>query len=162
DEERADFFFGRDDQIHEVLEKLAESRFVTVIGSSGTGKSSLVRAGLLPALRSGLLRGVAPQWRIVKSTPGEMPVRSLAKGIEEVFGPKGVELTLRRGPLGLVEAAAQCGLASGENLLVLVDQFEEIFRYQRVAANPAAAREEAAAFVKLLLEAAGSESSIYI
>ena len=163
DEEQVDLFFGRDDQIREALEKLGESRFVTVIGSSGSGKSSLVRAGLFPALRSGLLRDVSPHWRIVKSMPGEMPIRALARAMEDVFGSRGIELTLRRGPLGLVEAAAQCGLAPNENLLIFIDQFEEIFRYERVARNPEAAREEAAAFVKLLLEAAESAGgSIYV
>ena len=116
---------------------------------------SLVRAGLFPALRSGLLGGVSPHWRIVKCMPGEMPVRALARSLEGVFGVRGIELTLRRGPLGLVEASHQCGLAKNENLLIFVDQFEEIFRYERVARNRAAAREEAAAFVKLLMNQTG-------
>jgi hypothetical protein len=163
DEDQADLFFGRDDQIYELLEKLRESRFVTVIGGSGTGKSSLVRAGLFPALRSGLLRGMSSHWHITKCTPGERPIRALANSIEEVFQASGVELTLRRGPLGLIEAAAQCGLARYENLLVFIDQFEEIFRYERVASSRAAAREEAAAFVRLVLEGALAETaSIYV
>ena len=86
DEEQVDLFFGRDDQIRETIDTLARSRFVTVIGSSGSGKSSLVRAGVFPALRAGLLRGVSPHWRITKSTPGEMPIRALAKAMEAEFG----------------------------------------------------------------------------
>src|SRR5262249_4236040 len=69
------------------------------------------------------------------------------------------EVTLRRGRLGLIEATQQCGLTDRENLLVLVDQFEEIFRYQRVAADRAAAAEDASAFVQLLLEAAAPRAS---
>ena len=57
--------------------------------------------------------------------------------MEDVFGSRGTELTLRRGPLGLVEAAAQCGLAPNENLLIFIDQFEEIFTLaQTDAINP--------------------------
>src|SRR4051812_2285695 len=163
DEDQMDLFFGRDDQTRELLEKMRKSRFVTVIGSSGSGKSSLVRAGVIPALRSGLLRGASPTWKVVKATPGDRAIRALACAMEEVFAVRGLELTLRRGPLGLTEAARQGGLKTGENLLIFIDQFEELFRYERVAKDAAAAREEAAAFVKLLLSAAEDASlPIYV
>lgn len=154
DEEHETLFFGRDEQLRDLLAKLADSRFVTVIGSSGTGKSSLARAGLVPALRAGFFIVAGPKWGILKVQPGSSPIHNLAKGMEDVFTAMGVEVTLRRGPLGLVEAASQCGLGQGENLLILVDQFEEIFRYQREARDRQAAAEEASSFVKLLLEAA--------
>ena len=52
--EESHLFFGRDGQVEKLIDKLSQPRFVAVTGTSGSGKSSLVRAGLLPALRSGL------------------------------------------------------------------------------------------------------------
>ncbi len=153
DEEHEPLFFGREEQLRDLLAKLADSRFVTVIGSSGTGKSSLARAGLVPALRAGFFIAAGHNWRILKIHPGSSPIQNLAQDMEKVFSRTGVEVTLRRGPLGLIEAARQCGLGEHENLLILVDQFEEIFRYQREAKDRQAAAEEASSFVKLLLEA---------
>ena len=56
-EEDAKFFFGRDREIQRLLEKLKSTRFLAVLGPSGSGKSSLVRAGLVPELRAGALAG---------------------------------------------------------------------------------------------------------
>jgi WD40 repeat protein len=159
DEEHQDLFFGREEQLRDLLAKLAESRFVTVIGSSGTGKSSLVHAGLVPALRQGFITAAGSDWQIIKLKPGGSPVRNLAAA----FARPGIEVTLRRGPLGLIEAARQCRFGNKKNLLVFVDQFEELFRYQRDAPDRKAAAEEAAGFVNLLLEAAaGAQVSIYV
>jgi hypothetical protein len=153
DEPDADLFCGRDQQVDELLQKLAESRFVTVIGPSGCGKSSLVRAGLIPAIRK------MKSWHIVPLRPGGSPIGELAAALERSLGPSGAELTLRRGRLGLVEAVQQSGLASGQNLLLLVDQFEEIFRFQR---DEGSSSGEAAAFVKLILEAAQPATRICV
>jgi WD40 repeat protein len=162
DERQAGLFFGRDEQLRDMLAKLTGARLVTVIGSSGTGKSSLVRAAVFPALREGFLTDLHPRWRIVTMFPGSSPIANLAAALETEFKSTGIEVTLRRGRLGLLEAAQQCGLGEDENLLVFVDQFEEIFRYQRVAADRAAATDEASAFVQMLLEAtAAAESSVY-
>jgi hypothetical protein len=73
-----------------------------------------------------------------------------------------LEATLGRGGLGLVEAVRQARLASTEQLLVVVGQFEEIFRFKRAGLSPNAT-DEAAAFVKLLLEAVHQqEVPIYV
>ena len=55
DEEHAEFFFGRERDVQRLVEKLKATRFLAVLGASGSGKSSLVRAGLIPALRAGAL-----------------------------------------------------------------------------------------------------------
>ena len=153
DEEHSHLFFGRDVQINDILEKLRRSRLVTVMGSSGSGKSSLVRAGVIPRLKAGLLDEAGPRWRIVKMRPGSSPIASLTRELEKALAAQELEVTLRRGPLGLVQAVEECRLAAAENVLIVADQFEEIFRYQREASQPDQAKEEAAAFVKLLLEA---------
>ncbi|AUB80136.1 S8 family serine peptidase [Candidatus Thiodictyon syntrophicum] len=164
--DESDLFFGRDDQVDQLLDKLAETRFLAVIGTSGSGKSSLVRAGLLPALDSGVLTrsiaaGPAPgtRWSIAELRPGEHPFRRLAAALQRSAGfqpampPAAadpiapLEQALRRGPRALPWLLGLHPLPPGERLLILVDQFEELFRYRR--ADPA----DAAAFVALLLGA---------
>ena len=102
DEEHAHLFFGRDVQINDILGKLRRSRLVTVMGSSGSGKSSLVRAGVIPRLKAGLLGESGPSWRVAKMRPGSSPIASLARELEKALSAQELDVTLRRGPLGLV------------------------------------------------------------
>ena len=158
-------FFGREGQADALVERLERSRFLAVVGTSGSGKSSLVRAGLLPALRGGMMAGAGAGWRIAVTRPGHDPVGNLARALAEdgVLPEAGaglrpaereavVEATLRGGSLGLVETAARARLA--HKLLVVVDQFEELFRFRAARAAAGATDDDASAFVKLLLEAA--------
>ncbi|MFQ4138970.1 TIR domain-containing protein [Nodosilinea sp. PGN35] len=158
-------FFGREGQADELLTRLRRTRFLAVVGTSGSGKSSLVRAGLLPSLLSGLMPQASSSWRVAILRPGGGPVANLAAALNDpdVFGVDPAsddavirtaltESTLRRGALGLVEVAQQARMADRESLLVVVDQFEELFRFKAQAQGPEA-EDEAAAFVKLLLGA---------
>jgi energy-coupling factor transporter ATP-binding protein EcfA2 len=178
--EESHLFFGRDGQSEKLVAKLAATRFLTVVGASGSGKSSLVRAGLLPALLGGAMAGAGSKWRIAVTRPGNDPIGNLARALNDphVFGSDSAEnaaiqtaitkVTLRRGNRGLIDVAHQAGTPRSENLLVLVDQFEEIFRFARETRSAGSAESEsyeneAAAFVKLLLEArAQREASIYV
>lgn len=154
-------FFGRDAQVDALLRRLHGARLLAVVGTSGCGKSSLVRAGLLPALAGGYLADVGSRWRIAVLRPGTDPIDRLAHALAPDAGPDEVaqvETTLRRSSLGLIEAV-RLAPAAGDATLVVVDQFEELFRFQATDADPA----EAAAFVKLLLEASGQrELPIYV
>ena len=67
-------FFGREAHIDELLERLADNRFVAVTGTSGSGKSSLVRAGLRPALHRGYLVDATSRWRFATLRPGTAPI----------------------------------------------------------------------------------------
>src|SRR5258705_1591440 len=168
-------FFGREGQSDALIERLQRSHFLAVVGTSGSGKSSLVRAGLLPALRGGMMAGAGSGWRIAIMRPGSDPIGNLAGALAEkdVLLEAGgglppaeaeavIEATLRRGSLGLVEAAPQARLQDHEKLLVVVDQFEELFRF-RAARSLFSPRDDASAFLKLLLEAAQQrELSIFI
>jgi len=156
-------FFGRDAQVDELLRRLRTQRLVAVVGSSGGGKSSLVRAGLLPALEGGLVSGAVSRWRIVVTRPGGDPIGNLARELAASEGSLRaggtdlaravvLETILSRGSLGLIDALRESALDRGEGVLVVVDQFEETFRFKR-AVESAGARDHAAAFVKLLLEA---------
>ena len=155
-------FFGRDAQVDALLRRLHGARLLAVVGTSGCGKSSLVRAGLLPALAGGYLADVGSRWRIAVLRPGTDPIDRLAHALAPDGGPDEVaqvETTLRRSSLGLIEAVRLSPAAAGDATLVVVDQFEELFRFQATDADPA----EAAAFVKLLLEASAQrELPIYV
>ena len=159
----AHLFFGRDGQSDEIIRRLARTQFVGVVGTSGSGKSLLVRAGLLPALHGGFMTGAGARWRIALFRPRNNPIHHLAAVLSQpgVFGSKEqderiatavLEATLRRSALGLVEAARLSDMANDENLLVVVDQFEELFRFKNDIKSQGG-EEEATAFVKLLLEA---------
>jgi tetratricopeptide (TPR) repeat protein/energy-coupling factor transporter ATP-binding protein EcfA2 len=164
-------FFGREKQIDELLRRLRGTRFLSVVGASGSGKSSLVRCGLIPALQGGSMAGAGSGWRIAILRPGEDPIGHLAAalsvpeclGAGEEFADVRrvlVEATLRRSTLGLAEAVREARVPAHENILVVVDQFEELFRFRR---NQAGAGDDAAAFVKMLLEAARHDTlPIYI
>jgi WD40 repeat protein len=134
-------FFGRDGLSEELLDKLSQTRFLAVIGTSGSGKSSLVRAGLLPALCGGFMEA-GSDWRVAVLRPGNNPICELAQALNDptVLGATIeeqeetqrliIESTLRLGSLGLVEIVRQADLPEDENLLIVVDQFEELFRFE--------------------------------
>lgn len=165
-------FFGRETDIDALLARLRATRFVAVIGASGSGKSSLVRSGLIPALQSGFMSGAGSSWRIATMRPGEDPIGQLAAALSapDVLGQADeladtrrvlLDATLRRGTRGIVNAVRQSGVPSDHNLLVLVDQFEEIFRFRRGRAT--SSRDDAIAFVRLLLEAASqADVPVYV
>jgi len=167
-------FFGRDGQSDELLRLLARGRFVAVVGTSGCGKSSLVRAGMLPALRSGFMTDAGSSWHLAILRPGASPIAALAESVAAATASGNGELdaatrqilaetTLRRSSFGLVEAVRQAWMGSDENLLVLADQFEEIFRLRAARRQAPTSEDESAAFVSLLLEAIGQiELPIYV
>src|SRR4029453_14258572 len=76
DEGQAEFFFGRERDVQRLVEKLKATRFLAVLGASGSGKSSLVRAGLIPALRAGALPE-SEAWTICVFKPGSRPLTTL-------------------------------------------------------------------------------------
>jgi hypothetical protein len=156
----SDIFFGREEQTDQLLRRLEHRRFLAVVGSSGCGKSSLVRAGLLAALETGYMAQAGARWRVAVMRPGANPMRNLSGALLDraALGPEReghgnaiefLEATLRRGPLGIVEALRETPLPPGTNLLLVVDQFEEIFRFLSEHQH-----DEADAFVGLLLESA--------
>jgi energy-coupling factor transporter ATP-binding protein EcfA2 len=157
-------FFGRDGQSDEILRRLRRNRFLAVVGTSGSGKSSLIRAGLLPLLYGGFMTRAGSRWRVAIFRPGSDPIGNLALALNahDVLekGNDGdiphvliTETTLRRSALGLINVLRQARLPSQENLLVVVDQFEELFRFKQ-SVQGQHSEDDSAAFVKLLLEAA--------
>src|SRR5262245_51534796 len=169
-EEEEYLFFGRENQVDAMVNKLAATHFLTVVGTSGSGKSSLVNCGLRPALHRGLLARAGTAWRMAQFRPGSDPLRALTRALAadgvlfQDYQPRGLSLaeivdtTLRMSKLGLIDIYAQASPGEDVNLLVVVDQFEELFRYRRLGGagqpeNAGRAGEAASAFVNLLLEA---------
>ncbi len=156
-------FFGRETETDELRKRLRTARFLAVIGSSGSGKSSLVKSGLIPSLRAGFMAGAGSGWRIATLRPGEDPIGNLVRALRQSqvvpalsTASSGhdtvLDVTLRDSSLGVAEAVKQAMLPPGENVLVVVDQFEELFRFKRsrISNN---SDNESIAFVKLLLDA---------
>ncbi|MGE0590341.1 MAG: High-affnity carbon uptake protein Hat/HatR [Cyclobacteriaceae bacterium] len=172
--EESHLFFGREGQSDEVLLKLSKHRFVGVIGPSGSGKSSFVYCGVLPILYGGFLTDASPNWEVVVTRPGAGPIDNLAEALlktsddysEADTEDKKIKRTivstlLRSSSLGLVEAVQQSRRSKDINYLILVDQFEELFRFKD-STDPGSV-DETLAFVNLLMEAVNYEDSpIYI
>src|SRR5207248_5866639 len=87
--DETDLFFGREDCINVMVDRMAATRFLAVLGSSGTGKSSLVRTGLLDGLELGLMSKAGSRWCIVDFRPGGSPLKNLARRLLEVTGTSG-------------------------------------------------------------------------
>lgn len=183
-QDETDLFFGREEQIRELLARLegregdgredpraeavrpaAAGRFLIVIGESGCGKSSLVRAGILGHLETAFRAGVGPRWLLADMKPGDQPLRNLAQALisESALGlqrageadvASTVYAMLCRGPLGVVEFLAETPVPGGARLMILVDQFEEIFRFREERLREGKSADEADAFVALLVETA--------
>jgi tetratricopeptide (TPR) repeat protein len=171
-----DLFFGREGQSEEILRRLRQHRFLAVVGASGSGKSSLIRAGLLPYLHGGFLAAAGSHWRVAIFRPGNDPIANLAAALNHpsVLGQPAesadqaarnamlLEVSLRRSGLGLIEAVRLARLPEREQVVVVVDQFEELFRFANASGKPRQ-EDDAAAFVKLLLEAKEqSELPVYV
>jgi hypothetical protein len=162
-------FFGRESQVDAMVNKLAATRFLAVVGTSGSGKSSLVNCGLRPALHGGLMAHAGTAWRMAQFRPGNDPMRAMAQALAEdgvlfcdyqagdLTLAEIVDATLRMSKLGLIDIYEQANLGKDVNLLVVVDQFEELFRYRQLGAerqdNAYGVSEATVAFVNLLLEA---------
>ncbi|MGH8906520.1 MAG: cytochrome D1 domain-containing protein [Egibacteraceae bacterium] len=128
--EDAQWFFGREQLVAELTVRLAEGPSLAVVGPSGSGKSSVLRAGLLPAVWGGMVAG-AGSWSTVVLTPGAHPLEELAVRVALVRGvaPGSLLADLRADP-GLLRLAVRQAVAEAPGdtrLLLLVDQFEETF-----------------------------------
>jgi len=147
------------------------------MGYSGSGKSSLMYCGVIPMLYGGFMTESGPYWEVVTIRPGSTPIDNLANTLVNMLLAQGrieekdrqihraiFNSVLRSGPEGLVEVSKFIQSKPDENVFLLVDQFEELFR---LSAGPqlldrieaARRREEAASFVQLLLAATRSYDS---
>jgi serine/threonine protein kinase/WD40 repeat protein len=128
----ADDFFGRETVTKRLLRRLEEdqpgSRFLAVVGPSGSGKSSVVRAGLVPALRRGSLPG-SERWYVIDMLPGAHPLRELESALLglAVEPPPSLLDELEGDPRGLLRAVDRILPDPDSELLIVLDQLEEVF-----------------------------------
>ena len=171
--EDSEFYFGREDQIYSLYRLLDRSHFIAVVGSSGSGKSSLVRAGLLPLLDTESPNAGGRSWRSLEMRPGDAPLNNLAAALASLLPEadddvgravnaarrERIGFALRQSSFGLVEALDKIEGLRNSSLVLVVDQFEELFRYAAPTGSHRGGagaetlwREDAVHFVQLLLE----------
>lgn len=152
DEGRREFFWGRTRQVDDLLSILQSSRFLGITGPEGSGKTSLVRAGLMPMLRKGFKGLAGSQWQFCQLRPGISPIDNLAAALSDVDtgspASKGslewqgeIVKLMRKDHTGLLNAWNAGKMDVSRNLLVVIDNFEDIFTVARKS-NPGLAWEQ--------------------
>jgi energy-coupling factor transporter ATP-binding protein EcfA2 len=161
EENESYLFFGREKQTGELLQTLQETHLLAIVGASGSGKSSLVKCGLIPSLQKGFISEAGSDWDVAFFTPGNTPFQNMAKTLSSVFDTpkdeedreyleKVTEAALRRNDNGLIDFCKE--KSSNNSLLLVIDQFEEIFRYRKQEIQNEELTQNTAAFVDLLLK----------
>lgn len=175
--EESYLYFGREGQSDEVLAILEKNRFVNILGSSGTGKSSLMFSGVIPTLHGGFISQAGNEWEIISAKPGLDPIKNLALGFKKHIESKTnindidhaeslineylFEAILHKSTKGISELFKLNKHLKGKNLLLYLDQFEEIFRFRKLGENKHI--NESLAYVNLILEAIKqTEVPIYV
>lgn len=161
--EESHLFFGREGHCDEILLKLHKNHFVSIIGTSGSGKSSLMYCGLLPILYGGFMTNAGSRWKVFTSRPGLDPINNLARELylngrdkdnldeqDLIEGTAAITSILRSNHYGLLDVIKQRVKAENQNVLILIDQFEELFRLYREQSSNSS---EVLSFVNLLTEA---------
>jgi tetratricopeptide (TPR) repeat protein len=171
-EEDAAFFCGRDEAISELVARVQEHSFVAVVGSSGSGKSSLVFAGLLPALRK---QSRTTIWDVVTLRPGASPLRAFAAAFgtaPENAGPAEIDAYLEKETAfyragdaetlaRIIERRLDAAPETPDRLLIYVDQFEELYAMAPAAEDKDRLRQhtsDAEKFIVLLVAATSGPS----
>jgi WD40 repeat protein/serine/threonine protein kinase len=160
-EQDARWMFGRETEVGELVElfRADRTRFSTIIGASGSGKSSLVLAGLCPALRWGVL-GDGCEWTIAYLRPGARPCEALAHALVQLQGPRdaiddALQVKQLRDALldetDTLRMVARSMSANGSKILLVVDQLEELFTEAGLGSEGESSGADA--FVRNLLEA---------
>jgi formylglycine-generating enzyme required for sulfatase activity len=156
DEEYAPLFFGRDREVAEVITKMSEpeGRFIVISGASGSGKSSLVGAGVWRALKAGRMSGSQNWfWRRVQPDDGRTPFDALAWGLKQTFQkisgrPDTLAAELATSQNKLSEILSQ-HISSGQEMILFLDQLEGLFTH-------GFPRQEITDFLELLLNVASA------
>ncbi len=163
-------FFGRQHQVLELLQRLHQHHFVTVTGSSGSGKSSLIKAGLIPRLKAGFLVDDRDRWIIASAKPGQSPICNLADSLltQLDYTTHNISATDLQNTIITEGVDAILDLLkplwkSNTNFFLLIDQFEELFRFSLNDDSTPEQKDEAIDFVNILLQlSAHTELPIYV
>lgn len=152
EEEDSDLFFGRERLVEDLVSRVKESRAVFITGPSGSGKSSLVRAGLVPALKAGKIRN-SDRWLYETIKPGREPFEALALAFSRLKSPELADYFRQHAhATDILHKCAESALSgrTDQHLVLFIDQFEEVFTQIN--------EEERAAFLELLTDAVRIEN----
>ena len=157
--EESHLFFGRESQIENIVSVLADTHFLAIIGSSGSGKSSLIRAGVIPAILRSEVNN-QKNWDITVFKPGDNPILSFATEYTQTYNRKAtakgtplirltdVDQSLRNDQDPILKIHQELG---SDPWLIVIDQFEETFRYQKKI-NYESEKKETIFFINLFLD----------
>ncbi len=132
DDGDVDRFFGRERLVSELVGRMSgntiASRCLVLVGPSGSGKSSVVRAGLTPSLRAGAVPG-SDEWFVTTMVPGTDPFESLEAALLRIAvnPPESLLNQIRDGERGLLRGLRRCVGSDEDRVLLVIDQFEEVF-----------------------------------
>ncbi len=155
--EDSNLFFGRENESNEIITKLLKNRYITVIGASGSGKSSLIYAGVLPKIRD-LKNGKSSTWKFISFNPDSDPFGNLAGALSKAISEsadKSIDKEIILHLLsdntdGFSDIARKITADHDDNILLVVDQFDELFRYI-LPGNSDTSRTTAIRFVEFLI-----------
>ena len=121
-------FFGREGLINHLLIHLSRANFLAVVGPSGSGKSSIVKAGMIPALRRRAFLQ-ADEWFVTMMTPGSQPLNNLREALSSVAVrlPDDIDQQLAHDVHSLQHALDSALPGPNDQLVLVIDQFEEMF-----------------------------------
>ncbi len=148
--EDSNLFFGREQFVEELSQQLSSKRFLTLAGSSGSGKSSLIKAGLIPFLQKNNDSFGGRPWHIIQVYPGFEPLRNLIRAFSsEEETAKGTQLN-KTDSQSIIKNALDSFKKSfplkEENILIVIEQFEEVFGF----AHSSERKREVELFIKIL------------
>lgn len=127
-EEDANVFFGRDHLVSDILKRIDKHPIVSLVGSSGCGKSSAVRSGVIPAVRKGAIPG-SDSWLIAQMVPGSNPFAELEAALLRASfdAPNSLREQLDGSPDEILRAVLRVSPAEDSRIVIVIDQFEELF-----------------------------------
>lgn len=161
-------FFGRESQVASIIAKLERKKFVTIIGSSGSGKSSIINAGIIPGIIRSHKNEPGESWRIISFRPGASPIDSISRALAESVNENGITTNekshsdkiaklLRNNPHGLSESLRRLRIDNKEKILIIIDNLEDLFRFSR-SRNNRSIINEYENFISLLTEVKSQEA----
>ncbi|QIP13191.1 hypothetical protein G8759_11425 [Spirosoma aureum] len=152
DHEDSYLFFGRDQHIRELKAMLQTAPLLAIVGNSGSGKSSLIKAGLIPTLQR-----ESTNWAVIALTLGSSPFQSLTAALQQYFTDQKIDISnldieymLRNDSDTLTKLLPN---HQQQSILLFIDQFEEIFRYRLDDTEGTTQQDDVTLFIQLLLTA---------
>lgn len=141
-EKNKDFYFGREQEVENLLQILQKNKLLTLSGNSGGGKTSLINASLIPRLKNGFIGQAGKEWSIAYLRPGVNPISNLANaltanGVLNIEAkPKTTDykyyskLIKEYEAVGIVEIYKRSEIYEKKNLLIIIDQLEDLFKFK--------------------------------